>query len=113
MKPWVTKKIVDYLGEEENTLIDFIMGKIAAHTVPSEILQQLTLVLDEEAEIFVVKMWRMLVYEMYTSGSKYAALSPIFLFSCNNSIISTRWVIVGFGQIISLFTLPLYNHVGR
>lgn len=70
MKPWVTKKIMEYLGEEEKTLIDFIMGKIAAHTPPNEILQQLTLVLDEEAEIFVVKMWRMLVYEMYTASAK-------------------------------------------
>jgi RNA-binding protein 25 len=70
MKPWVAKKIMEYLGEEEKTLIDFIMGKIAAHTPPAEILQQLTLVLDEEADIFVVKMWRMLVYEMYTASAK-------------------------------------------
>eukprot|EP00026_Physarum_polycephalum_P003786 Phypoly_transcript_03800.p1 GENE.Phypoly_transcript_03800~~Phypoly_transcript_03800.p1 ORF type:complete len:653 (+),score=171.43 Phypoly_transcript_03800:39-1961(+) len=70
MKPWVTKKIMEYLGEEEKTLIDFIMSKISAHISPAEILQQLTLVLDEEADIFVVKMWRMLVYEMYTASSK-------------------------------------------
>lgn len=70
MKPWVTKKIMEYLGEEEKTLIDFIMGKIGTHIPPAEILQQLTLVLDEEADIFVVKMWRMLVYEMYTASAK-------------------------------------------
>jgi RNA-binding protein 25 len=70
MKPWVTKKIFEFLGEEEKVLIEFIMGKIAAHTAPAEILQQLTLVLDEEADIFVVKMWRMLVYEMYTASAK-------------------------------------------
>jgi len=70
MKPWVTKKILEYLGEEEKTLIDFIMGKITAHTPPYEILQQLTHVLDDEAEMFVVKMWRMLVYEMYAAGAK-------------------------------------------
>lgn len=70
MKSWVTKKIMEYLGEEEKTLIDFIMGKIVSHTAPADILQQLTLVLDEEADIFVVKMWRMLVYEMYTASAK-------------------------------------------
>ena len=70
MKPWVTKKILEYLGEEEKTLIDFIMGKIAGHTAPGEILQQLALVLDEEADMFVLKMWRMLVYEMYTASAK-------------------------------------------
>jgi len=68
MKPWVVKKIVEYLGEEEKTLIDFIMGKITSHTPPAEMLVQLSPVLDEEAEIFVVKMWRMLVYEMFTAA---------------------------------------------
>jgi len=68
MKPWVIKKIVEYLGEEEKTLIDFIMGKITTHTPPAEMLIQLSPVLDEEAEIFVVKMWRMLVYEMFTAA---------------------------------------------
>jgi len=67
MKAWITKKILEYLGEEEKTLIDFIMGKIQTHITPSEILSQLSLVLDEEAEIFVVKMWRMLVFEMMSA----------------------------------------------
>lgn len=69
MKPFVTKKIMEYLGEEEKTLIDFIMSKISGHIAPEEILQQLALVLDDEAEMFVVKMWRMLVYEMYTASA--------------------------------------------
>jgi len=66
MRPWVTKKIVEYLGEEEKTLIDFILNKISGHTTPAEIVDQLQLVLDEEAEVFLVKMWRMLIFEMLT-----------------------------------------------
>ncbi|MCP9264697.1 DNA primase large subunit [Dirofilaria immitis] len=43
VKPWVSKKITDYIGEEEASLVDFV--------------------LDDEAEVFVVKMWRLLIYE--------------------------------------------------
>jgi len=63
MKPWVTKKIVEYLGEEEKTLTSFILGKLTSHMNPTEILSQLALVLDEDAEAFVVKLWRMLIFE--------------------------------------------------
>jgi len=62
MRPWVTKKIVEYLGEEEGTLIEYICKKISEHKKPQEILEQLSLVLDEEASVFVVKMWRMLIF---------------------------------------------------
>jgi len=58
MKPWVTKKIVEYLGEEEPTLIDFVVNKMAGHMAPQEILSQLTFVLEDEAEVFVIKLWR-------------------------------------------------------
>lgn len=58
MRPWVTKKIVEYLGEEEKTLIDFILNKITAKTPPTEMLKQIGLVLDEEGEMFVIRMWR-------------------------------------------------------
>lgn len=58
MKPWVTKKIVEYLGEEEPTLIDFVVNKMGDHMAPQEILGQLTFVLEDEAEVFVIKLWR-------------------------------------------------------
>ena len=66
MRSWVTKKIIEYLGEEEKTLIDFILSKITSHTPPHEVLEQIGLVLDDEANTFVLKMWRMLVFEMLT-----------------------------------------------
>eukprot|EP01113_Clastostelium_recurvatum_P038016 TRINITY_DN5621_c0_g1_i4.p1 TRINITY_DN5621_c0_g1~~TRINITY_DN5621_c0_g1_i4.p1 ORF type:complete len:749 (-),score=197.89 TRINITY_DN5621_c0_g1_i4:31-2277(-) len=70
MKPWIARKIKEYLGEEEMTLIAFIVGKLAARVPPGEILTQLRLVLDEDAEDFVVKMWRMLAFEMLASKAK-------------------------------------------
>ncbi|MRA94167.1 hypothetical protein GH868_29960, partial [Bacillus thuringiensis] len=63
IKPWVNKKIVEYIGEEEPTLTDFICQKVMANSEPQSILNDVAMVLDEEAEVFVVKMWRLLIYE--------------------------------------------------
>lgn len=94
IRPWINKKIIEYIGEPEPTLVDFICSKVLAGSTPQGILddvqmvrnqkcllfmfcffQQLFLtkkkpivfifqVLDEEAEVFVVKMWRLLIYEV-------------------------------------------------
>ncbi|XP_005106351.1 RNA-binding protein 25 isoform X2 [Aplysia californica] len=63
IKPWVTKKIVEYIGEEEQSLTDFICQKVVARSTPQSIQNDVAMILDEEAEVFVVKMWRLLVYE--------------------------------------------------
>uniref|UniRef100_A0A8C3G6K8 RNA binding motif protein 25 n=1 Tax=Cyclopterus lumpus TaxID=8103 RepID=A0A8C3G6K8_CYCLU len=55
IKPWINKKIIEYIGEEEATLVDFVCSKVSLHSV--------VIVLDEEAEVFIVKMWRLLIYE--------------------------------------------------
>jgi len=62
IKPWVNKKIVEYIGEEEPSLTDFICSKVMANSMPQTILNDVAMVLDEEAETFVVKMWRLLIY---------------------------------------------------
>jgi len=64
MEPWVKKKIRDYVGEEEPTLIEFILKMLLDHISPTEILEQVLPVLDEEAEAFVIKLWRLLIFEM-------------------------------------------------
>ncbi|XP_033626788.1 RNA-binding protein 25-like isoform X2 [Asterias rubens] len=64
IKPWINKKIVEYIGEEEATLTEFICSKLLAHSSAESILSDITMVLDEEAEVFVVKMWRLLIYEV-------------------------------------------------
>jgi RNA-binding protein 25 len=62
MKQWVVKKIIEYLGEEEATLTEFILSKLRAQCRPEELLKELAAVLDEDAEQFMVKMWRMLIF---------------------------------------------------
>uniref|UniRef100_UPI00358E87D1 RNA-binding protein 25-like isoform X2 n=1 Tax=Myxine glutinosa TaxID=7769 RepID=UPI00358E87D1 len=63
IKPWVNKKIVEYIGEEEPTLVDFVCSKVMVRSSAQSILDDVTMILDEEAEGFVLKMWRLLIYE--------------------------------------------------
>lgn len=63
IKPWINKKIIEYIGEEEATLHDFICSKIQQRTEPGKLLEEIKVILDDEAELFVKKMWRLIVYE--------------------------------------------------
>lgn len=60
---WVDKKISDLLGVEEKSLVSFVMGKLGEKTAPQDLLSQLSDVLDDEAEVFIVKLYRMVIYE--------------------------------------------------
>ncbi|XP_058193197.1 RNA-binding motif protein 25 isoform X2 [Rhododendron vialii] len=64
MRPWISKKITEFLGEEETTLVDFIVSSTQEHVKASEMLGRLQSILDDEAEMFVLKMWRMLIFEI-------------------------------------------------
>jgi len=64
MRPWILKKIKEFLGEEENTMTDYIVSCTQEHMKASQMLERLRVILDEEAEMFVLKMWRMLIFEI-------------------------------------------------
>ena len=64
MRPWVTKKIGEFWGEPEPNLVDFIVNSTQKHVGGAELLTQLEPILDDEAEMFVLKMWRMLIFEI-------------------------------------------------
>jgi RNA-binding protein 25 len=73
IRPWVNKKIAEYIGEPEPTLTEFICSKVLAGSTPKEVLDDVQIVLDEEAEVFVVKMWRLLIYEIENKKLKAAS----------------------------------------
>ncbi|KAK1296695.1 hypothetical protein QJS10_CPB15g00918 [Acorus calamus] len=64
MKPWISKKITEFLGEEEPTLVDYIVTSTKEHLKAFQMLELLQSILDDEAEMFVLKMWRMLIFEI-------------------------------------------------
>ncbi|CAN1320962.1 RNA-binding motif protein 25, partial [Linum perenne] len=64
MRPWISKKITEFLGEEEATLVDYIVSSTREHVKAAQMLELLQSILDDEAEMFVLKMWRMLIFEI-------------------------------------------------
>lgn len=63
MSPWITKKIAEFLGEEEESMIKFVSGMLEQHTPAAEVVEKLAVILEDDAEAFVIKMWRMLIFE--------------------------------------------------
>ena len=50
VKPWINKKIVEYIGEEEPTLCGFICSKVLAKSPPQNILQDVAMVSQFEID---------------------------------------------------------------
>ncbi|KAL4880736.1 hypothetical protein BJY04DRAFT_207917 [Aspergillus karnatakaensis] len=62
LKPFVEKKIVEYLGVQEQMLVDVVEEHVRKHGDPQELVEQLEGALDEEAEVLVKKLWRMIIF---------------------------------------------------
>ena len=60
LKEYVTSRIVDYLGEEESTLIEFIMKELNKDggCTTLSLLEEMKIVLDEDSEDFVLGLYR-------------------------------------------------------
>jgi hypothetical protein len=60
LKAYVTSRIVDYLGEEESTLIEFIMKELNKDggCTTLSLLEEMNIVLDEDSEDFVLGLYR-------------------------------------------------------
>ncbi|KAL2629777.1 hypothetical protein R1flu_014463 [Riccia fluitans] len=76
MRPWISKKITEFLGEEETTLVDFIVSNTCKHVTAASMLELLESILDDEAEMFVLKMWRMLIFEIRRVETGLASSKP-------------------------------------
>lgn len=44
IRPWINKKIIEYIGEPEPTLVDFICSKVMAGSMPQGILDDVQMV---------------------------------------------------------------------
>ncbi|EEP77311.1 conserved hypothetical protein [Uncinocarpus reesii 1704] len=62
LKPFVEKKIMEYLGVQEQMLVDVVEEHVRKRGSPGELVEQLEGALDEEAEVLVKKLWRMIIF---------------------------------------------------
>jgi len=64
MRFWISDRLKQYLGgHEDSELTDFVVGFLTERTKPAKIVSEMEAVLAEESKIFVVKMWRRLIFE--------------------------------------------------
>jgi len=68
LQPFVEKKIVEYLGVQEQELITFVLEHIRKQGTAEDLVKELEMALDEDAETFAKKVWRMLIF--YSESEK-------------------------------------------
>ncbi|KAJ1333072.1 RNA-binding protein 25 [Microdochium nivale] len=68
LRPFIEKKLVEYLGVQEELLIEVVEEHLRKHSKPSELVEELAEALDDEAEPLVKKLWRMVIF--FTESEK-------------------------------------------
>ncbi|KAJ3399334.1 hypothetical protein CcCBS67573_g03296 [Chytriomyces confervae] len=63
IRAFVGKKVVEAIGEENQDIVEFVMTSVARRKGAQYILDELSGPLDDEAEVFVKKLWRMVMFE--------------------------------------------------
>jgi len=61
--PFVSKLFVEYLGQDDRSLVQMVSKMVVNRETPEKILGKIEKFLDVEADAFVKRMWRMLVFE--------------------------------------------------
>ncbi|KAF9982314.1 hypothetical protein BGZ75_006288 [Mortierella antarctica] len=63
IRPFAAKKVFELLGDQEDELTNFIMEHIQQRKPPQELVDELRTALDSDADVLVMKIWRMLIFE--------------------------------------------------
>ncbi|KOS20474.1 U1 snRNP-associated protein [Escovopsis weberi] len=62
LRPFVERKIVEYLGVREEMLVEAVEDHLRKHGAPGALVEELEGALDDEAEDLVKKLWRMVIF---------------------------------------------------
>ncbi|KAH7134600.1 hypothetical protein B0J13DRAFT_560759 [Dactylonectria estremocensis] len=62
LRPFVEKKIVEYLGVQEEMLVEAVEEHLRKHGTAAALVEELEGALDDEAEDLVKKLWRMVIF---------------------------------------------------
>ncbi|ODQ63748.1 hypothetical protein NADFUDRAFT_80513 [Nadsonia fulvescens var. elongata DSM 6958] len=65
LRPVIEAKILEYIGIKEEDLIEFVVDYIRGEgRDPRELLKEMEMTLDEDAELFTTTVWRQLVLQL-------------------------------------------------
>jgi hypothetical protein len=62
MKPFITKRVREYLGQEDPDMIEFVLDVLKGHPSAKQLEEELREVMDEAVSL-VTPLWRMLILE--------------------------------------------------
>ncbi|KAK5167164.1 uncharacterized protein LTR77_007894 [Saxophila tyrrhenica] len=62
VKPFVEKKVVEYLGVQEDLLVDAVVDGLKERKSAKDVVEVLEEALEEEAEVLVRKVWRLAAF---------------------------------------------------
>ncbi|KAJ4420530.1 hypothetical protein N0V82_004303 [Gnomoniopsis sp. IMI 355080] len=68
LRPFIEKKVVEYLGVQEQLLVDVVEEHLRKHAKPSELAEELEGPLEDDAIDLVKKLWRMVIF--FTESEK-------------------------------------------
>lgn len=68
IRPMVEKKVVEYLGVQEELLVHAVVDGVKNRRAPEELVGELEPALEEEAKLLVKKVWRLVVFLSESEG---------------------------------------------
>lgn len=68
LRPFIEKKVVEYLGVQEQLLVDVVEEHLRKHSKPAELAEELEGPLEDDAIDLVKKLWRMVIF--FTESEK-------------------------------------------
>ena len=57
------KKTVEVLGQEEPSMVDYVMSLVKQHSSPAQMVDTLSAIMDNETEPFVLNLFRLIIME--------------------------------------------------
>jgi len=63
VRPWVAKKIKEYLGVEEEAMIRLVLNHVTNRLPASSLFDKIAPILDDVAENFCLKFWQVVLFE--------------------------------------------------
>jgi len=68
LRPWLEKRIDILMGGPQSDLVEYILRRVNAAASPESLINDLLRYLDDNADLLVERMWRMLVFELMRNG---------------------------------------------
>ena len=75
LKPFVEKKIMEYLGVQEEMLVDVVEEHIRKRGSPGDLVEELEGPMEQEAESMVRKLWRMVSSILFSQDTDRESLT--------------------------------------